>query len=283
MEGWPCDQCTFSNHIDAKRCEMCDATRERSWSSSDICYIVLDDPSPEVSPAGVRNDSPHITCLACSFDNDADAIQCAVCEDTAAFADAYVGPSASLPQNEEVASCRNCYVKFPSSSGSTSNSSDQRKSNNCPNCGSSLNKSSRAMSYPYHNGYGKSERIYQTVTEGIIELMTEALTENGLYLPSGPFSKKLTIEYSICSPCPHVSQRGNEGFEWSCGYRNIQMICHSLLNSSVDGYKSYESQLFNGKGKRYSYVNLIRLVIALPVGEMLRVYCSIYAIAWVTS
>lgn len=242
---------------------MCDAIRERSGSSCDICFIDLDDPSPEASPAVVRNDSAHITCLACSFNNGADAIQCAICEDTAAFAGAFVCSSTSLLQKEEVVSCRNCYVKYPSSSGITSNSTDQRKSNSCPNCGSSLNKSGRAQ--PCQNGSGNSKRIYQTVTEGIIELMTEALTENGLYLPSGPVSKKLTIVYSICSPCPHVSQRGNEGFEWSCGYRNIQMICHSLLNSSVDGHKSYESQLFNGKGKRHSYVNLIGLGISVPV------------------
>lgn len=195
MEGWPCHKCTFSNHIEAKRCEMCDATREKSRTSSDICYIDLDDPSPEASPGGVRNDSAHITCLAYSFDKD--AIQCALCGDTAALADAFVCSSTSSFQKEEVVTCRNCYMK------SKSKSTDQRKSNDCPNFGSSLNKSSRALSY--QNGYGKSERIYQTVTEGIIELMTKALTDNGLYLPSRPFSKKLTIEYSICSSCPHVS------------------------------------------------------------------------------
>ena len=246
MEEWPCDQCTFSNHSSSSGCEMCGTARNKKNLTADFCFIDLDDPSPETSPAEARNDSAHITCIACSFDNDANATQCAVCEDTAAFVDAFVCTDASLFQKEEVVSCRNCFVKFPSSSGSAINFIDQRKSNNCPNCGISSSKSSRALSF--QNGYGKTEKIYQTVTDGIIEQMTKALTEDGFFLLTGAVSKKLTIEYSLCSPCPHVSQRGNEGYEWSCGYRNIQMICHSLLNKSSDDYRCYESQMFNGKG-----------------------------------
>ena len=53
------------------------------------------------------------------------------------------------------------------------------------------------------------------------------------------------IEYSLCSPCVHISQRGTEGYNWSCGYRNIQMMCYALLNHPTLE-STYKSRLFNG-------------------------------------
>lgn len=51
-------------------------------------------------------------------------------------------------------------------------------------------------------------------------------------------------QYKLCFPyCLHVSQKGTYGSSWSCGYRNIQMLCSSLMR--VDEYKAV---LFNGTG-----------------------------------
>ena len=74
-------------------------------------------------------------------------------------------------------------------------------------------------------------------TDGLIELVAANLTQQGF--------QKTTTEFALCSPCKHISQRGTEGYDWSCGYRNIQMISHSLLNHPTIDYRS---RLFNGKG-----------------------------------
>lgn len=50
---------------------------------------------------------------------------------------------------------------------------------------------------------------------------------------------------SLCSPQPyHFTQRKLFGKSWSCGYRNIQMICSSLMQRA-----EFRSVLFNGDGK----------------------------------
>lgn len=45
------------------------------------------------------------------------------------------------------------------------------------------------------------------------------------------------MNLSVCA----VSQIGLEGSKWSCGYRNIQMLCCSLMNIDI-----YRSKLFHG-------------------------------------
>lgn len=57
----------------------------------------------------------------------------------------------------------------------------------------------------------------------------------------------LTIEkatFSLCSPCAHITQKGFDGHQWSCGYRNIQMLCSSLLLCP-----QYGLRMFSGAGE----------------------------------
>jgi hypothetical protein len=42
-------------------------------------------------------------------------------------------------------------------------------------------------------------------------------------------NNNFVLAYRLCSPCMYVSQKGKEGAAWSCGYRNIQMLCSALL------------------------------------------------------
>lgn len=72
-------------------------------------------------------------------------------------------------------------------------------------------------------------------TEGIIELMEELLQAESKKTPA--------INYRLCSPCHHITQKGFEGAHWSCGYRNIQMLCYALLKGP-----EYKANLFNGDG-----------------------------------
>mmetsp|Transcript_4892 Transcript_4892/g.7454 ORF Transcript_4892/g.7454 Transcript_4892/m.7454 type:complete len:444 (+) Transcript_4892:44-1375(+) len=89
----------------------------------------------------------------------------------------------------------------------------------------------------------------ESVTHGIISLIQQKLQveqesckgmdSNGVKSPS------FLLEYRLCSSyCPHISQKGVVmGGEWSCGYRNIQMLCHTLIN-----IPAYRDTLFNGSG-----------------------------------
>ena len=50
--------------------------------------------------------------------------------------------------------------------------------------------------------------------------------------------------YRICSPTSHISQvQSIEGVHWSCGYRNIQILCTSLIQ-----VPQYKQVLFNKDG-----------------------------------
>jgi hypothetical protein len=77
--------------------------------------------------------------------------------------------------------------------------------------------------------------IYQTYTEGIIELLREVLCRQ---------KKEKEIYFKICSPLTFISQKGTEGENWSCGYRNIQMLCTSLLQ-----IPSYRRVMFDQSGE----------------------------------
>lgn len=69
-------------------------------------------------------------------------------------------------------------------------------------------------------------------TDGIIELL------------HGHFMREESSIFDLCCPCPHISQKGVEGAQWSCGYRNIQMLCCALMTIT-----EYRSILFNGNGE----------------------------------
>jgi len=49
------------------------------------------------------------------------------------------------------------------------------------------------------------------------------------------------LSWRLCSPLTHISQRKSLGADWSCGYRNIQMLCSSLLQ-----LEEYQRVLFDG-------------------------------------
>ena len=51
------------------------------------------------------------------------------------------------------------------------------------------------------------------------------------------------IQRHFCSPVYHYSQYKSVGAKWSCGYRNIQMLCSSLMR-----IPEYKAVLFDGGG-----------------------------------
>ena len=64
------------------------------------------------------------------------------------------------------------------------------------------------------------------------------------------------VSYTVCMPsCSHISQKGSYGSAWSCGYRNIQILCSSLIK-----IKSYKAVLFDGDGIIPDIVGLQRWI-----------------------
>lgn len=74
-------------------------------------------------------------------------------------------------------------------------------------------------------------------TDGLFELLIP-LIKNQSKLHS----------FKLCSPCTHITQiETNEiqdGEDWACGYRNIQMLCKSLMQ-----VEEYRNVMFNCKGE----------------------------------
>lgn len=75
-----------------------------------------------------------------------------------------------------------------------------------------------------------------TLKDGI-DGLTDMITEQSKNNPK--------FQYELCAPpCSFYTQKGSYGAAWSCGYRNIQMLCSSLLQ-----IEEYRRVLFHGDGE----------------------------------
>jgi hypothetical protein len=99
--------------------------------------------------------------------------------------------------------------------------------NSVNNTTSASSSSSAAISIPKDSTKSFNSNA---ATNGITELITIAMNNE----------KSI---FKICSPCPHITQAGFEGFDFTCGYRNIQMLCHVLIQQP-----EYKNILFNKQG-----------------------------------
>lgn len=237
MSTWSCKQCTFSNHLEIKSCEMC------YWSPPVSCAVEVVTLDSNATQIGDR--SAHITCTRCSYHNDLSAENCVMCGE--AFSERHESGS-------RVVTCSRCHISFPADMSKSSIGSHLRKPEKCPNCGDGLRENLDFRNKP--SGQDDKEFQCELITFGIIELIEENLAKTDSSVNSCAPTRKITTEYALCSPCPHVSQNGTAGFDWSCGYRNIQMICHSLLLQS-DAENDFKGLLFNGQGDSVNGSDLV--------------------------
>lgn len=228
MSTWCCTQCTYSNHGERRSCEMCE------WNLSGESDI-----NPAFSASHNGDDCAYITCECCSFHNKLSAESCEMCGTVMSQAFSEVHKPSQL--DSRVVTCSRCHVSFPAIVNEKKSGS--RQSNNCPNCGDGLNPGLKKK----HSWSDDKDFHCELITCGIIELVRDNIEKIDYSIHSCAPSKKITTEYAVCSPCPHISQNGAEGHDWSCGYRNIQMICYSLLSQST-AHNDFKSRLFNGQG-----------------------------------
>jgi hypothetical protein len=73
-------------------------------------------------------------------------------------------------------------------------------------------------------------------TAGAVDGLAEMIKQQGL--------RNLRVKYCLSHPpSAFYSQKGSYGAAWSCGYRNIQMLCSSLVR-----IEEYRLVLFEGDG-----------------------------------
>ena len=260
--SWKCHQCTFLNHPDLNSCELC------NWTPLQLEIPTTADSSSNT--ISVLNDDNHciaayVECSRCSYHNVVGAQRCLVCDNADSFTPSQQ-TAPNLTGSLVKSKCPRCHVNL-TGTDSIKSSSSSSSARSCPACqfdlsygthqGSSKKFPNKKNRYPGQSGHlddagNDQESGAESITYGVIELIAKALSRdeqddgcNGYKNVKN--TKKITVEYALCSPCPHVSQRGYDGSNWSCGYRNIQMICYSLLGQS-DSKNDYKSALFNGKG-----------------------------------
>lgn len=86
--------------------------------------------------------------------------------------------------------------------------------------------------YPIPPAASLPQSTEESPVKGLLELILRQDAKDRLY-------------YQICSPpCDHYSQKGAFGAKWSCGYRNIQMLCSSLMQ-----IEEYKGALFEKNGQ----------------------------------
>eukprot|EP01036_Dinobryon_divergens_P046634 gene46634-62379_t len=60
---------------------------------------------------------------------------------------------------------------------------------------------------------------------------------------NSPIHKTLNVIFVVILQKHLLNPKDVEGSQWSCGYRNIQMLCHSLIKIPC-----YRARMFGGVG-----------------------------------
>jgi hypothetical protein len=193
-------------------------------------------PAPGPDPGG------YLICPVCTYHNSLSQIQCLICQSPILTERRISSEKETLicEMTDDNIECPHC--TFRNSKGvkhcEACAGTLKRKRNDSPD---EIFDRELRLNYPSHLlTVDSEEKVFQvqpqaSVTEGIIPLIREVLEED-----------QSLKAFRLCSAtCPHVSQKKvSVGGDWSCGYRNIQMICHSLM-----ALPSYRRALFNGSGE----------------------------------
>jgi len=101
-----------------------------------------------------------------------------------------------------------------------------------------------------------NDGIVQSIADVLVLSFSSNPDKNGVKGILRGMSKGQTIQCRVSDPlCNFYSQRGQFGAKWSCGYRNIQMLCSSLMK-----LPEYRAVLFDGDGRVPDVVGLQRWI-----------------------
>lgn len=206
-----CPQCTYENDLTSSICILCEYNFDSSTSNSisNKTASNIENDSLVAKRVLSFNCEGH-SCHRCGVEFDALSIQsgsCSICN---------VGLKKPTPSKKTRGRCFHC-------------NEEGHWQSKCPKLPD--------ISIPAHTEQSddNASTYFSSTcaTQGIIELVFKSMS-----------LETNNSEFHLCSPMTHISQIGLEGSTWSCGYRNIQMFCISLMQ-----IPEYMNKLFNGAGE----------------------------------
>jgi hypothetical protein len=191
-------------------CPQCTFENSALLNECELCQCPLkvEDPLIKDHEEYTKRYTLCVECTVCSFQNRSGSLQCSMCHSVLRVTDANSTTGNGSVEDKSISLLTN---------------RDQYTSN--------------AISIGGFEDFDSKQR-----TDGIIPILRQALDEQTITDTNGRNS--LTTEYKLISPTPHITQKNAHGYNWACGYRNLQMLCLSLNSNPL--YKKY---LFNGDGK----------------------------------
>ena len=218
--SWSCAKCTFEVSAGYLACPMCDNLLE------DISFIDEDRPrknrkvmdtssSSEAEFDFSNTSSDEKPCPRCTVINSSSETNCKICEFEFAVRTTYAASSSSsasfAAQSKTGLSKRKPWCKFCATNDHWSSA-----------CCEKISADEETLSS-------------QTYTDGVVDLLQHALRKQHSDTSGSGY-------YYLSSPCSFITQKGTVGAKWSCGYRNIQMLCSALMN-----IPAYKEVLFDGR------------------------------------
>lgn len=169
------------------------------------------------SVTGVSSDGGNWNCSSCTFSNHEALLECEVCEAPRSPAQAGLLPKIKLsPERKSKQLVQKKLVVSTMGVNSSSKSSDDIVSNTLMN----------------RSEYLKEQSHTTSKEQPLLDVISKIMDQE----------KRVFV---MCFPYPHhISQKHHFGASWSCGYRNIQMLCSSLFQIPL-----YRAALFHGDGE----------------------------------
>lgn len=233
-----CPKCTFHNHPDLRFCELCDEVLpgsktppegEKKKQEADTASVKIPEHRVNRGTGGAggalfahTTDPP-----AGRVDPLKESKEVAIRD--VAVEEGYYGVENEVDDDDFEAFI--AHIPVVSSKADTRYIIDKKKELSAPPAASSSSLSASSLIPSTSTPADPTAFDSSASTWGLVDDIRRALLRDGAM-------------FRICSPCPHITQFGYEGSQWACGYRNIQMLCVSLM-----ARPEYKEVLFHGRGE----------------------------------
>jgi len=218
-----CPVCTMLNGEKAEACDACGTP------------LVIED---------AVNGALWKPCPECTFLNPSDSKTCSCCQSpmvgglknsTGSFREngeevqiQWVCPECTLSNHIKTKICQACQTRRPAEFRTPTKDTKAEEL-----------KGSDSAGYGEIQAFMLKAESRGVQTDGLVQLLEKCYTAPGA---AGGWSSYKTLTWRLCSPATHITQRHALGSRWSCGYRNIQMLCKALMQRP-----EYRKVLFDGR------------------------------------
>jgi hypothetical protein len=234
--SWNCPRCSFCVSSAFDHCTMCELRRGNVAGSKN-------------GSSAQGKVSSSWSCKRCTFDNETNESVCSMCGYESVTPIIVLSDNDDVIKNErELSSSNTSWIQ--SSDGASEPTYETQSLQGvigCMSCTFGILELIKQIDVLSHQMYLCETQNNQTHAAVDPEKDPSASKRRRLSLPATAVQKKNrsnNVSYTLCSPpCVFVSQRGSAGSNWTCGYRNIQMLCSALMR-----LPEYRRVLFRGDG-----------------------------------